>query len=226
MDYDTFINALNTKDSSGLTLMELITGFLDFRENRCEKSERTGYIEALASIQPGGIRGKDLMSSFDPEEREEGSEELLIQPNVRLVNGSTKQSTRQKLMLTFNTPFYPDILVASSVMAEGVDLHLNCRYIIHHDLCWNPSTLEQRTGRIDRIGAKSERCLEPIHVYMPFISATQDEKMFRVVMDRERWFKIVMGEKYTIDAQTTDKLAERIPIPNSLAEELSFKLHV
>ena len=206
--------------------MELISGFLNFLENRCEKSERTSYIEALASIQPGGIRGKDLMSSFDPEEREEGSEELLIQPNVRLVNGSTKQSTRQKLMLTFNTPFYPDILVASSVMAEGVDLHLNCRYIIHHDLCWNPSTLAQRTGRIDRIGAKSERCLEPIHVYMPFISATQDEKMFRVVMDRERGFKIVMGEKYTIDAQTTDKLAERIPIPNALAEELSFKVHV
>ncbi|WP_367183558.1 helicase-related protein [Lentimicrobium sp.] len=33
--------------------------------------------------------------------------------------------------------FTCDILVASSVMAEGVDLHLNCRHIIHHDLCWN-----------------------------------------------------------------------------------------
>ena len=50
--------------------------------------------------------------------------------------------------------------------------------------------------------------------------------MYRVVMDRERWFMIVMGEKYTIDAKTTEKLADRIPIPDSLAEELAFKLHV
>ena len=147
-------------------------------------------------------------------------------PNVRLVNGSTKPETRQRLMLTFNTPFYPEILVASSVMAEGVDLHLNCRYVIHHDLCWNPSTLEQRTGRIDRIGAKSECCGMPIYVYLPYVSETQDEKQFRVVMDRERWFRVVMGEKYKIDLKTTDKLAERIPFPESAALALAFRLEI
>jgi superfamily II DNA/RNA helicase len=129
-------------------------------------------------------------------------------------------------MNTFNTPFFPDILVTSSVMAEGVDLHLNCRHIIHHDLAWNPSTLEQRTGRVDRIGSKAERCGEPIYVYLPYLSETQDEKMYRVVMERERWFNIVMGEKYKVDASTTDKYAERIPLPEELANELAFKLEV
>jgi superfamily II DNA or RNA helicase len=225
MDSNTFIKALNSKDSSGFTLRDLINNFLYFLEYRCEKTERENYINALKSIQPGGIRGEDVMNSFLDGEMERHESKTTI-ANVRLVNGSTKQETRQKLMLTFNTPFYPDILIASSVMAEGVDLHLNCRYIIHHDLCWNPSTLEQRTGRIDRIGAKSEKCLEPIHVYIPFIAETQDEKMYRVVMDRERWFKVVMGENYSLDAKTTEKLSERIPIPLSLAEELSFKLGV
>lgn len=111
-------------------------------------------------------------------------------------------------------------------MAEGVDLHLNCRYTIHHDLCWNPSTLEQRTGRIDRIGAKAETCGAPIHVYLPYVAATQDEKMYRVVMDRERWFSIVMGEDYKVDARTTEKLASRIPLPESAAAELAFRLGV
>ena len=32
-----------------------------------------------------------------------------------------------QLLLSFNTPFYLDVLVASSVLAEGVDLHLNCQ---------------------------------------------------------------------------------------------------
>src|ERR1035437_398409 len=226
MDAETFIKALNTEDASGLTLRGLIINFLNFLENRCENSEKESYINALSSIQPGGIRGKDLISSYSSDELEQEDVKFMTQPSVRLVNGTTKQETRQKLMLTFNTPFYPDILIASSVMAEGVDLHLNCRYIIHHDLCWNPSTLEQRTGRVDRIGSKAETCLEPIHVYIPYISETQDEKMYRVVMDRERWFKVVMGEKYSLDARTTEKIADRIPIPLSLAEELSFKLGV
>ena len=142
------------------------------------------------------------------------------------MNGQTKQETRRKLMLTFNTPFYPEILIASSVMAEGVDLHLSCRYVIHHDLCWNPSTLEQRTGRIDRIGAKVERCGKPLFVYIPYVAETQDEKMFRVVMDRERWFKVVMGEQYKTDVRTTDKLAERIPLPQAAADFLAFRLDV
>ena len=129
-------------------------------------------------------------------------------------------------MLAFNTPFYPEILVASSVLAEGVDLHLNCRYTIHHDLCWNPSTLEQRTGRIDRIGAKAELSQQPIHIYLPYVAETQDEKMYRVVMDRERWFNVVMGEQFKLDARTTEKLASRVPFPEMAARRLAFMLGV
>lgn len=127
-------------------------------------------------------------------------------------------------MLTFNSPFFPEILVASNVMAEGVDLHRFCRYVIHHDLCWNPSTLEQRTGRVDRIGAKVEQCGKSIRVYLPFLAETQDEKQYRVVMDRERWFSVVMGESFRTDARSTEALAERIPLPESLARELAFRL--
>jgi len=226
MDERTFLKALEKTDKSGIALIQLIENFLNFLDTKCEQPARIEYIEALSSIQPGGIRGKDISRSFDSGELEETDKKLFetLQPNVRLVNGSTKQITRQKLMLTFNTPFYPEILIASSVMAEGVDLHLNCRHVIHHDLCWNPSTLEQRTGRIDRIGAKAEQCLEPINIYIPFISETQDEKMYRVVMDRERWFKIIMGEQYKTDYHTTEKLAERIPLPDDVLKELTFKL--
>jgi superfamily II DNA/RNA helicase len=99
-------------------------------------------------------------------------------------------------LLTFNTPLFPEVLIASSVLAEGVDLHLNCRHVIHHDLCWNPSTLEQRSGRVDRIGSQAERVGKSINVFLPYLAATQDEKMFRVVRDRERWFQIIMGENY------------------------------
>ena len=71
-----------------------------------------------------------------------------------------------------------------------------------------------------------ERCGQPINVYLPYVAETQDEKMYRVVMDRERWFSVVMGEKFSVDARTTDKLAQRIPLPVSVAKELAFRLEV
>jgi len=222
---DAMIAAMDKKDRSGMTLRSLLHYFFSFLVERCGREDRYRYIEAVSSVQTGSYAGADATRAFDEDELQGDRPERLI-PNVRLVNGNTKQETRQKLMLTFNTPFYPEVLVASSVMAEGVDLHLNCRFVIHHDLCWNPSTLEQRTGRVDRIGAKIEHCGRPLNVFFPYIAETQDEKMYRVVMDRERWFKVVMGEKFKVDSRTTEKLAERIPFPESLASALAFRLEV
>jgi superfamily II DNA/RNA helicase len=127
-------------------------------------------------------------------------------------------------MLAFNTPFFPEVLVASSVMAEGVDLHQDCRYVIHHDLDWNPSTLEQRTGRIDRLRSKAELTGKPVMIYEPFLGGTHDEKMYRVVKDRERWFGIVMGEGVGTDERSTELLEARVPLPMALAELMTLDL--
>jgi hypothetical protein len=222
---DSMAIALETRDTSGLTLHQLLADFFRFLQDRCGSEDRARYVRAINSIQTGSHVGTDVAQTYSPDELQGDHSDRLL-PNVRLVNGTTQQDTRQRLMLAFNTPFYPEVMVASSVMAEGVDLHLNCRHVIHHDLCWNPSTLEQRTGRIDRIGAKAERCGQPIHVYLPYVSETQDEKMYRVVMDRERWFSVVMGEKFKMDAKTTDRLSQRVPLPECVADALKFRLDV
>lgn len=145
-------------------------------------------------------------------------------PNVRLANGGVRQDTRRRLMLAFNTPFFPEVLVASSVMAEGVNLHQDCRHVIHHDLDWNPSTLEQRTGRVDRIGSKSEAVSQPVVIYEPYLGGTHDEKMFRVVKDRERWFGVVMGETPESSERVTEQQEARVPLPVALAEQLTMNL--
>lgn len=222
---EAVIEALRRENGSGLELGEVLNSYFRFLALRCSTNERMSYITAIKRIQPGSHIGSDVSKTFATDEIIPGQNERLL-PNVRLVNGSSRQETRQTLMLAFNTPFYPEVLIASSVMAEGVDLHLNCRHVIHHDLCWNPSTLEQRTGRVDRIGAKVELCARPVEVYLPYIGETQDEKMFRVVLDRERWFKVIMGEKYKLDAVTTEAQANRVPFPESAAQELMFNLEV
>jgi len=222
---DAVLEALENKDQSGLSLRSVIERFCDFLEDQCGERDRESYLCALSRIQVGSHVGTDVRDSYSPEELEDADTESLM-PNVRLVNGRTRSDTRQRLMLAFNTPFYPEVLVASSVLAEGVDLHLNSRHVIHHDLCWNPSTLEQRTGRVDRIGSKAERCGLFDSGHAPFIGQTQDEKMYRVVMDRERWFQVVMGEDYRLDLESTEKLAERVPFPEAAARALVFNLSV
>ena len=222
LDAESIQAAFAASVSSGLSLSATLKAYFGFLSNDCEASERKSYVDAILGTHR--IAGLNTPKSSESSEVDPVIQSERHTPNVRLVNGSTDSETRQRLMLTFNSPFFPEVLIASSVMAEGVDLHRFCRYVIHHDLCWNPSTLEQRTGRVDRIGAKVEQCGQPVRIYLPYLGETQDEKQYRVVMDRERWFSVVMGENFRTDARSTERLAERVPFPESLAQQLAFRL--
>ncbi len=218
---DDLLAGLDQPDMSGTTLTDRVRSFAGTLAGLVEV-ERNDLLAALAGIQTGGIA--TTAEDFDPSERARHREVLL--PNVRLANGGVRQDTRRRLMLAFNTPFFPEVLVASSVMAEGVDLHQECRHVTHHDLDWNPSTLEQRTGRVDRIGSRAERTEQPVVIYEPFLGGTHDEKMFRVVKERERWFGVVMGETPQSGEIATEQQASRIPLPTALAEQLTMDLSV
>lgn len=50
----------------------------------------------------------------------------------------------------FNSPFWPFVLVTTSVGQEGLDFHLYCHAVMHWNLPANPVDLEQREGRVHR----------------------------------------------------------------------------
>ena len=143
--------------------------------------------------------------------------------NVQEATGKTKRDQRSRLMRAFNTPFFPDVFVCSQVMGEGVDLQRYCSHVIHHDLAWNPSSIEQRTGRIDRLGCKAE-LKHPIHVYLPYLSGTADERQFRVMTDREQWFRIVMGQDEVAKLIPSDDDHVRPELPAAFSDGLTFHL--
>jgi hypothetical protein len=64
----------------------------------------------------------------------------------------------------------------------------------------------------------------PVVIYEPYLSGTHDEKMYRVVKDRERWFGVVMGQAVATDERTTEQQATRIPLPLTLADSLTMHL--
>jgi hypothetical protein len=217
-----FERAIEKPDASGRSLRAKLEGFGRYLVDRIDE-ERAELLAALAAINTGVIStsADDLLLPGEDIDRREA-----LLPNVRLANGGTSREARRRLMLTFNTPFFPEVLISSAVMGEGVDLHHECRHTIHHDLDWNPSVLEQRTGRLDRLGSKAEITGLPIVVYEPYLEGTQDEKQFRVVKDRERWFNVVMGEKLELDERSTERLADRVPLPAEAAAEIALRLQV
>jgi len=65
------------------------------------------------------------------------------------------------------------ILIASNVASEGLNLHNTCHKLIHFDLPWSFITLEQRNGRIDRLG----QTRIPEITYFANKLATQNERL-------------------------------------------------
>ena len=210
---------LGHTDGSGLSWRQKFEGFLDFLTDRCSRDERQHCLEAARRTQTGGIRVEQ-----DEDDDGSGQDRASTLANVQVATGATHRQTRQRLMRAFNTPFFPDILVCSEVMGEGVDLQRFCRHVIHHDLAWNPSTIEQRTGRIDRLGCKAEG-RRPIVVYLPFLAGTADERQYRVMSDRERWFRVVMGQDEVAKLIAPDSNTA-VPLPDGISASLSFKLGI
>lgn len=131
--------------------------------------------------------------------------------SVKLVIGETGE--RDAVFNGFNTPLLPDILICTQVGQEGIDLHRHCRHVIHYDLGWNPATLEQRTGRTDRLGSKAmrernlalaarrdkecsegpESALPGLDIALPYLAGTYDERMYDRLRSRAQTFEILTG---------------------------------
>jgi hypothetical protein len=72
---------------------------------------------------------------------------------IDVYTGATGANRREEVKRAFNAD--PDleplrILICTDAAREGINLQTHCSDLIHFDLPWNPSRLEQRNGRIDR----------------------------------------------------------------------------
>jgi superfamily II DNA or RNA helicase len=76
----------------------------------------------------------------------------LAQPALVLHGGLTRDE-RSSVLSAFSREPHA-LLLATDAAAEGLNLHHGCRLVINLELPWNPMRLEQRIGRVDRIGQR------------------------------------------------------------------------
>jgi superfamily II DNA or RNA helicase len=70
---------------------------------------------------------------------------------VTYLHGGLMPAARRAAVDAFTTG-RARVLLATDAAAEGLNLHHRCRWVVHYELPWNPVRLEQRTGRVDRLG--------------------------------------------------------------------------
>lgn len=118
---------------------------------------------------------------------------------VAVMNGSVKREQRRQIMADFRSGAY-DFVLANRVASEGLDFEF-CSAVINYDLPWNPMEIEQRIGRIDRIGQKEETIL----IVNFFNEYTIDERILERLLDRIAIFESSIGTLEPIIAANAPK---------------------
>jgi SNF2 family DNA or RNA helicase len=72
-----------------------------------------------------------------------------VDERIDVFTGATGTDRREAVKLAFNADPLR-ILICTDAAREGINLQTRCHDLIHVDLPWNPSRLEQRNGRVDR----------------------------------------------------------------------------
>ena len=119
---------------------------------------------------------------------------------IAVLNGDVPRQDRGKIMRDFRAGAY-DFLFANKVASEGLDFEF-CSAVINYDLPWNPMEVEQRIGRIDRIGQPSEKIL----IRNFYNDEAIDSRIMFKVLQRIEIFEKSIGELEPIISKHMDVL--------------------
>lgn len=94
------------------------------------------------------------------------------------------------------------IMLSTEVGGEGLNFQF-CHVMFNYDLPWNPMRIEQRIGRLDRIGQKRD-----VHIYNFFLEETLDARILVVLQERIRLFEETIGNLDPILGEIEDRIEE------------------
>lgn len=121
-----------------------------------------------------------------------------------IFNGKLSKNSREWVKHLFKQQ--AQVLIATESGAEGINLQF-CHHVINYDLPWNPMKLEQRIGRVHRLGQTQD-----VHIYNLAIKETIEDHMLHVLQDKIGVFEKVVGE---LDDILTTAGKENLHVPEA-----------
>jgi len=176
---------------------ESLRGVLAILAKQAESVPRRAKVEALLKLLPG-IQGKVIVFTGFTE-----TQRYLVQtlqamglPVAELHSGLRRQEKEEQVRLFAGDV---DILVSTETGSEGRNLQF-ANHMINYDLPWNPMRIEQRIGRIHRIGQEKD-----VHIYNFSAVDTIEAHILEILDAKINMFQLVVGELDMILGDLTEK---------------------
>jgi SNF2 family DNA or RNA helicase len=115
-------------------------------------------------------------------------EALLSEAGIAFSVFSGNQTAQEKAQAVEVLRQSVPVMLCSEIGGEGHNLQF-ANTLINFDLPWNPMRIEQRVGRIHRIGQPRE-----VFIFNLCASGSLEEKILRLLQDKVRMFELVVGE--------------------------------
>ena len=124
-----------------------------------------------------------------------------------LLHGSVREP-RDTILARFKQSAAAKVLLSSEIGAEGVDLQF-CWIVVNYDLPWNPMKLEQRIGRIDRLGQLRPKILILNLIY----EGTIDDQIYQRLYMRLGLVERALGEFEAVLGEPIREMTQKLLDP-------------
>ena len=126
-----------------------------------------------------------VFTQFRPTQEEIAASARALDQPVHVVNGDLSSVEKEAVVAEFEQD--GGVLVATDAISEGRNMQF-CNVMVNYDLPWNPMKVEQRIGRIDRIGQERE-----VHVFNLALSGTVEEHVLEKLYSKINLFTQSVG---------------------------------
>ncbi|MDP2872945.1 MAG: SNF2-related protein [Bacillota bacterium] len=116
---------------------------------------------------------------------------------VAALHGGMRRQEKEEQVERFRTE--ADVLVSTEGGSEGRNLHFS-RVLVNYDLPWNPMRIEQRIGRLHRLGQTQD-----VYVYNLSAAGTIEAHILQLLDAKINMFQLVIGELDTILGNLDEK---------------------
>ena len=137
-------------------------------------------------IWRGGRREKIVFTRFRATLDELDAALTAAGHRVSVFHGGLSSVDKQRAIDAFEDD--AAILLSTEVGGEGRNLQF-CRTVINYDLPWNPVTIEQRVGRVHRIGQTRD-----VYIFNLCLAGSVEERILSILHDKINMFELVAGE--------------------------------
>ena len=132
---------------------------------------------------------------------------------VVAIHGGTQREGRRKIEADFRHDADAQILVATDAAGEGINLQ-SAHLMVNYDLPWNPNRLEQRFGRIHRIGQR-----EVCHLWNLVAGETREGAVYQRLLEK------LARERDRLNGQVFDVIGElfrQTPLRDLMIQALRY----